>query len=683
MAQEKKTYSQLFEPPQGYFGQICIASALSADVIFVEKMLKTFTGKCPEQRRLDDSVYLYLMLNQGQPDLIQTTQIPGFLQLQPNCAELWEKVYCQHAKVSIMRFGKFPMSKEFIVDDDIIWRLVVCTGNWTETSARNQIEMVWSIEISKKKLDPQNAYDLLEATKFLKSLRLLYTCVDSQWDKASKMISEIIQTCSSVSCPQTRFVATLPIVESIDEMKKSNGKNLLIQIKERFKSFSGSDKKNFILIGSGFFENANKTKEKPVVLKQIEREILNDLPFTKNPDKEIVANDNIESAGQLIYWDDRDWTIWGVEDPEEESKRFLHAKYIFLGKYLQGTNRVRNGILYVGSGNLSHKGMLSAFGVESSISQKKGRGNIEAGIVFLSDEELPEKLEDFYSSLACKPEELDLPEKGDSVEKNEDEPAPFFQEPSIIQAIQAVDAHSFVFKWRPDVLLKNGFCSVRMNDNDQQVNLGSNNIFCWSDWHFEETPNEQWMTVFINGQKRVIPCITSDGNFVEYKRPIKDFDELLDFLDNFPRNVDSLEDDEDKKTEAEIKSDNRQKGDGVNRRNQISTYLYGDAAKLVERIADLNDKLFSSRKDLNENQIHAWIETIKKCLKCLPSSLIDEYKKLNVDFVSVLKNPNGFAPVLENEDLQKKWKDFIDKWSADWFTRSAEKIWEDEDVELE
>lgn len=84
-----KTLSQVFTPPEGYFGQICIASALSADVRFLDSLLTEFTRKSNNARRSCGNVNLLLMLD-ASSERLDMDATSGFIQLQPNGKSKWD-----------------------------------------------------------------------------------------------------------------------------------------------------------------------------------------------------------------------------------------------------------------------------------------------------------------------------------------------------------------------------------------------------------------------------------------------------------------------------------------------------------------------------------------------------------------------------------------------------------------
>ena len=65
---------------------------------------------------------------------------------------------------------------------------------------------------------------------------------------------------------------------------------------------------------------------------------------------------------------------WEIARPSDalDQKRRLHAKFVYAGYLRDG--HVSNGWLYLGSGNLSRRGILTHGGM--------AEGNVETGVVF-------------------------------------------------------------------------------------------------------------------------------------------------------------------------------------------------------------------------------------------------------------------------------------------------------------
>lgn len=648
-------YSQIFEPPEDKWGQVCVASALSADEFFIDKALRTFTKKDERNRALNRCYSLYLMLNKGHRQLDKS--VSGFYQLEPSSREKWKKVYIQHAKVAVMQFGSSQMRQDFFVDDNTIWRLVVCTGNWTEESAKHQIELVWSIDVPFNCENEQDIIDLLEAVKFLKSLRFLYDCCDNIWERAELMFSKIEKHFSSFlgKSTEARFISTLPMIENEQDVFQKNGTSLFEQIQEitRGKSYG----LNTFVIGSGFYEKANGAS-KPKVIEKIENFIKN-TGFENDTQKYIVLNEN--NAGQLANWSDNsEWELHSAFDPSEKN-RSLHAKYIFAGKYEKS---ILNGWMYLGSGNLSIQGVLSAYGNADGRTQ----GNIEAGVVF-DIKEKASKTKFFENFLACTKDRCtNALKSGDG--SNQDEPEDEFIPPSPIMAIKRLSDANFEVIWNLNVVGSQNHIQFKIND--EQVNaLISGKNYLWEKWGFNALNLPQWAYIEYENQKYQVPLLDSEGSLVEIKQSIKDIDEFLELMDNFPSN----EDDPDS-IEGGDRPDPPGTGTSVKgERITCGSYPCSDAMKIIEKIAELNNRYFPDASKSNEGFLRDWIFDLENRVKSIHLDIQSQLKSVNIDFISVLKNPQGFAPQLSDK-LRPIWNEFVDRWSHEWGLDSSNKLWE-------
>lgn len=186
-------------------------------------------------------------------------------------------------------------------------------------------------------------------------------------------------------------------------------RSLFDQIRARFPQKGVST----LVAGSGFFEQASKsnTDSVPVVLQKLET--------LGNPGKRLLVF-NPERAGGIADWFEQlrktkvgerrlkqsragQWELCLPRDPLEKKpkvgRKFLHAKYI------AGLDRVRGeedasatlAFLYLGSGNLSHRGFLTRANLDGRASSPAHIGNIEAGVVLLSKERIARA----WQRLAC------------------------------------------------------------------------------------------------------------------------------------------------------------------------------------------------------------------------------------------------------------------------------------------
>ena len=101
-----------------------------------------------------------------------------------------------------------------------------------------------------------------------------------------------------------------------------------------------------------------------------------------------------------------------------------------------------------------------------------------------------------------------------------------------------------------------------------------------------------------------------------------------------------------------------------------------NAMKIVEGLANLNNRYFpkDGSKANCQSFLEDWIFQIDNSVKCLPEDFRTQMKGIGINFLSVLKNEDGFAPTLTSE-LQNKWNEFIDKWAEDWELPKDNCIW--------
>lgn len=656
-----KTYSNIFEPPQNLFGQICVASALSADEAFIENALSIFTKSDCQGRAFDRCYSLFLMLNQGHKLLDKS--ISGLCQLEPSSQEVWSRIAVQHAKVAIMQFGSSRMRKDYICDDDTIWRLVVCTGNWTEESAKNQIEMVWSVDVNYSESDGKDAADLLLAARFLKNLKKFYSCSDLFWKRARLMLDAIEERYSFVEIDNSRFMSSLPDFDE-EGTFDTKGVPLYDSIIKKFKGRCA--KYNYLIAGSGFYEQSRDVS-KPKILKKLESKLV-EMDVTKSCRKHLVVNS--ENAGQVATWANRDWDVYRPYDYSEKNRK-LHAKYIFLGKNFNG--KVKKGVMYVGSGNLSIMGLLSAYGV---IEKKAGRGNIEAGIVFETSGYLPEDEAELNKALACCCD--DEIEFGDAlvIGENSDEPKPTFIPPSPLYAIRRLEGNEeFKLLWNDSTVETAESHSLEINGNTEVIPANMNVVLKWSTWGLHGDDLPQWIRVVIDGNPYQVPVISDDGLLIEAKRTLKDPAEWIDFLDNFPKNADSKDAGDDEGPDDDD-PDGSPTAVGSNEKNEVKHFPYQNAMRIVEGLANLNNRYFpkDGSKANCQGFLEDWIFQIDNSVKCLPEEFRIQMKNIGINFLSVLKNEDGFAPTLVPE-LRSQWNEFIDKWAEDWELPKDNCIW--------
>lgn len=612
---ENESLLQVFEPPEGYFGQVCICCALSADQIFMEEALSRFIG------RYDGTPCIYLMLDKTKA-MLNASMLLGLVQLQ---AKSNKSIRIQHAKVALMQFGKSRCSRKLKLANDTVWRLVVSTGNWTIESACRNIEMVWKADLyaGDTKINSQLLADLFSAYDFLMKLRKNYVCNKDLWRRAEMLGDCLIQFKDErliKKMPSSRFISTIdgnPLMGTIVEKLKQDGV-----------------KRNFIQLGSGFYEKGEDVK-KPEIIRQLESNI------TKLKYKKIIVNK--KSANQLAYWEKRYWDGWelfGVKEPlkikdnDSDSRRdFLHAKYICLG------HMVKKGLtdckFYIGSGNLTKMGLLSAYGRTPF---GGGGGNLEAGIVVDVTPECAKKML-IHGDAIKNSNFLEMSQESDD-----------YQIPVPVCPINAFELNNNML--RPIWNSPNDIENVRI-PCIILTNVGEQDLFPLKDESFlypESRP--VYIMVKWQGFDYWVPVLTADGNMPLPVTKVNSVEDLLEAIAEFPDRQDLDDVETDVEDNPPLEGHEKKFYDKI----QQEVFPIQLSMKLIEGIAKCNESK-------NDDIIDDWIDVLERYMDAIPQTEVAKLKRMKINFLNVL-TAKGFSPPLEKE--RSHWNAFIKRMSEKW-----------------
>ena len=638
-----KTLSQLFTPPDGYVGQICVASALSADERFLDSMLTEFTRMSNSKRRGCGNMSLLLLLD-AKSDRLDMDAASGFIQLQPNGKNKWEKIACMHAKVALMQFGKSNTVQSRSKTVDLIWRLIICTGNWTEASAIRQMEMAWSTDYDcdGKPKDCKSLSDMVCAVRFLRKLHQSYAVDERMWVPAEIMFKGIEDCAAEVaSLPTPRMFTTF------------SDKTMLDSIAARFRGV----KPNYVIAGSGFYEQEDGKKGKPITIEKIEQKLK--LTEISKADRHLVVNP--DTAGKIAAWSEsvlRDWNLHLPLDPMAD--RFMHAKYIYAG--VKKRTSVGEGRLYLGSGNLSAMGLL---GYASGKAK-----NIEAGVVITQSDFSGEERcsqEKMFKTLLCGEEKSSYEIK--ALNECIDEPGSkedyaCYRDPCPLLAFELVlQDEEYILRpvWLDGIPVK-GVIHKRTG-----AELGKRDV------SIMDIPSGH-DTVLWNGESYQIPVIVMDDKFARLSAPVETaltLEEMLSQLESAMNGRDAEDDDGDDDIPDDPDGEKRRK-DYANRLMEEKSYKYQSAMTLVETIAEYNQERFEKYEDVFEEDIMDWISMIDSKLRNLSKELVAEWQSLEVDFISVLARDN-FAPPCKGK-TRTLWNNYVEKWCRKWSLDEYERL---------
>jgi len=358
--------AQLFDPPEyyrGIFGWIC---GYSGDAAFLEDAIERFSGLTQGQRAYQGGVFLALMLDPGNPQILPG-EIPGVLHLPIKNPTVPFQLL--HAKVALLGFRHH---------EKWLLRLIVTTGNWTRQTLEESLDLAWHIDFVSDGADEsaviqrQKRCDLLAGWSLLKWL-----C--EQFDTRSLNSSrsdETNETKTAAALLESWIDSLAPAPPgSKPRFIDNRTTSLADQLSDLVIAHASSTSRNYIAIGSGFYESAKSSA--PNVARSIVSRLQTRGLLTSTSDKELYVNpfscQGIANSQDQIEKDG--WTIRAPSTPGYfgRAPRTLHAKFIFSTNCRENSNNCSNPWIYLGSGNLTNPGFMHRAG---------NVGNLEAGVVF-------------------------------------------------------------------------------------------------------------------------------------------------------------------------------------------------------------------------------------------------------------------------------------------------------------
>lgn len=626
----EKTLLDIFVPPDGLAGHSAALVAMTGTEDFLEDAMQRFTGLRPRQRAELGHVLVYLMLDGHASDSRQEVfppgRIPGLHEIQPRKVETDSLL---HAKVALLAFAPSRTGAP------VHLRLAVLTANFTYTSARQQLELVWVVDVP---LDdtarPEDRADARVAGAFVETLLTQrFHCNEQSLPpedrKLTSRLDVLLKAASSLKTNRKpRFIHSLD-------------RPLYDQIRERF--HSAIDKpRNLLLCGSGFYEEPSNKARKPAVFDKLE----NLGVFTSNVRR--VALVEPEKSGAVATWAKAGNTDgWEVVRPFDalNYKRRLHAKFVYAGYLRNG--HLSNGWIYLGSGNLSRRGLLTHGGM--------AKGNVETGVVFAVDDRLDgEAIKRwlFWSDEAeiIGDEEWAIGQVGDAPDAQ-----PILEATPILSAmIETAQTRRLLLLWREDF---SGESRVRISWTGRDwfdVKRGS------------EIPlqNDESPTALnVAGESThrwVVPVVDAAGR-VGWQLPRFDtYADALAALLDFPIRPAEATDDDDSDEEDGRNMNGKGTGERTEERvEQEKRYALHAAAELIEKVAALQAVLPKSMLD-------DWLDHLDRMFRAsFPQALIETWRTHRLNIFLHLKAEELRPPNL-NEQQEARYSEVLDGAARAW-----------------
>lgn len=371
--------AQAFIPPDGLrgsFGWIC---GYSADSAFMDDVAGRFTLMTRAQRAHLGQLSLALMVDPSNKQ-IPLTDAPGVAHLP--IREDGKPFRLLHAKVALLLFECQQGSGSWHL------RLIVSTGNWTRQTVEDSLDMAWTLNLTGSDLaaappaqahrqacaDIKAAADMFNLLRKHADTRLLEVHPDGRDSSASS---------GAIALFEQRLRLTVKHADGQPRFCDNRKQSLLSQLAGLVENTGKPAARNYLAMGSGFFEGGSSADQPPAQLTAI----INVLQsagkplLTKSPECHVIVNplacQAVATSFEAML--KKDWKVFGATAPSyfrTNSPRSLHAKFIFSAHRSGTEGKCANGWLYLGSGNLTSPG----FGKP----MRRASGNLEAGVVLAS-----------------------------------------------------------------------------------------------------------------------------------------------------------------------------------------------------------------------------------------------------------------------------------------------------------
>ena len=639
--------AQHFDAPDDYRGHFAWLCGYSADAMFLDNAAERFTRLTRSQRAHQGRIALAAFLDPGNSP-ISLLDAPGVAHL-PIVNNAKKPFALLHAKVALLGFRH--------QEDHSQWklRLLVSTGNWTRQTLEESLDLVWRIDVSSESLlkpeedvqqncaDMKAAWQLMEWIGELFDNRLLNAGAQGQVSETIKVQQEVmewINACSKKARGQARV---------FDNWKKS----LLSQLSEKIKA--GSDvKRNYLAMGSGFYETSEDSQMPPKVPLGIVQTLSKEGLLTGKPTVDLYVNpDSCQAiATALKPLQDHGIRVRPASVPAfvfgQGKQRSLHAKFLFSANTRENSNTCTSAWVYIGSGNLTHPGFANKMSPTA--------GNLEAGVVFAPHSLSWEKDKE---NKACQVVTNLLPIQWDKEIK----------EATALKTGSDMEQRNEVYVAAPIAWLvwheangvrelrsdKQPLADVDVLDSVSNACAKAQSGFQWRD----ARPLEVCIRWKVGDQvlKGQIPVVDQFGRIAATELPLIDIDEAWWQLAEFPMPPSHDEDGSEGGDENEGKKSNK------GRSAPITSYPIRQMMELIESIA-------AKQTEINERDWALWCNRIEQTLEQAKESAPVKYfrDELKLNPLSPLRHQSFRPSFAENTDseLGKLYDDTVSRIEACW-----------------
>lgn len=375
-SQKSLSLAQHFDAPDDYVGHFAWLCGYSADALFLDDAAERFTRLTRLQRGRKGGITLAVFLDPGNPP-VSLRDAPAIAHL-PIMSHVNKPFRLLHAKVALLGFRHQENHQQWRL------RLLVSTGNWTRQTLEESLDLVWRIDIDSESLNNKNldvqrncadikaAWELMAWIKGHFDTRLLDASGHGRISETRHAMEQVIgwiNACSAKAGGQPRI---------FDNRQYS----LLSQLPDRIK-LGSKVRRNYLAMGSGFYEGENNSEKPPEVPLAIISTLHREGLLTESAEVDLYVNPNAcqAVASSLKALCEQGITVRSAATPVTvfggRAERSLHAKFLFGANSRENSNTCTSPWVYLGSGNLTRPGF--------SQKMSPNDGNLEVGVVLAPD----------------------------------------------------------------------------------------------------------------------------------------------------------------------------------------------------------------------------------------------------------------------------------------------------------
>lgn len=363
------------EEYEGHFGWIC---GYSADAAFLNDAAERFTRLTSAQRAYQGRIFLAVFLDPGNSH-ISLTEAPGVAHLP--LKDIADKPFrLLHAKVALLGFKHKEQHDQWNL------RLIASTGNWTRQTLEESLDLVWCIEI-KGSLPHKPSETVTQTCADIKAANDLLRWITDRFDTRllqQKLEKRHCETGEAIKNVEQWITECINKAKGTPHFFDNRKTSLLDQLPKLIKDCSKAVRRNYLAMGSGFYEGASEKKSLPKIPGEIITKLKNEALLTRRPEVDLFVEPRAcqAIATSVAALKENGINVWPAGQPacifgDNGIPRGLHAKFLFSANHRDNSNEYSSAWVYLGSGNLTNPGFANRMGAE--------RGNLEAGVVFAAD----------------------------------------------------------------------------------------------------------------------------------------------------------------------------------------------------------------------------------------------------------------------------------------------------------